>query len=93
MIDIEYEINPDHWGVIEEIGEDYVTIFREQWAPGLWAGVKNQSVIIKERSGSFYKCCIGISHVDLEERKLFFVCGINGHNMTEGDTIHYMRKV
>jgi hypothetical protein len=93
MIDFAYEVKLEHWGIIEEIGEDYITIFREAWAPGIWAGVKNQQIVIKQRGDGFYKCAILVTHCDLDERKLFFKCHINGHNMEEGDTLHFVEKV
>lgn len=93
MIDLVYKVSPEHWGVIEEVTEDYITIFRNEWAPGLWAGVNNVEVAIKQAGGSFYKSAIYVTHCDLEERKLFFKCNPDKLNIEAGDTIHIMEKI
>lgn len=93
MIDLVYDVKPEHWGVVEEIEDGCLTIFRNEWAPGLWAGVSNIEVVIKQAGGPFYKCAILITNVDLNDRKLFFKCSQEGHNIEPGDTIHYMERV
>lgn len=93
MIDFAYEVKLEHWGVIEEIHSDYITIYREHFAPGIWAGVTNQQIVIKQRGNGFYKTAILVTHCDLNERKLFFKPHLDGHNMEEGDTLHFVEKV
>lgn len=93
MIDIAYEVKMEHWGVIEEITPEYITIFREHFAPGIWAGVKNQPIVIKQVGDGFYRSAILVTHVDLEERKLFYKVKEDTQNMEPGDTLHFVEKV
>lgn len=93
MIDLVFDITKEHWGVVEEVNPTDLTIFRNEWAPGLWAGVRNIEVVIKQAGGPFYKCAILITKCDLNERKLYFKTSQSGHNIEPGDTIHYMERI
>lgn len=75
MIDLFYKVENYNYGTIEECSVvpekiDHIVIERETWAPGLWAGIKNQPFAVKNKNSSFYKSYIYVTSVDLQNRTL-----------------------
>ena len=58
-------------GVIENIGYAYVTIAKEDWAPGIWAGVHDVVIGVKPADCEVLKCSIHVTYCDLENRRIY----------------------
>jgi hypothetical protein len=54
-------------GTIEDVHENTLTITKETWAPGIWAGMETHKVLIGQDDAPYT-----IQYINLELRELFF---------------------
>lgn len=73
------------WGIVEEVGQGYVTIYRHEWAPGLWAGVYNLRMCVN-RSLDITDTII-VHNVDLETRRVYYTHFLN-RRLNLGDALY-----
>jgi hypothetical protein len=82
-VDGEKSSTINHWGLVEGVGEGYVTIYRDEWAPGLWAGVRDMFFNINRDNTNF----IYIYGVDLENRRIYYSSN-TGRKLNLGDALY-----
>jgi hypothetical protein len=84
----------DQVGVVESSGYASIKILQEEWAPGIWTGVKNCIVAIKPADSEFYKCYINVTYCDLENRTIYHqVNELGPYDIKAGDRLYLTIKV
>jgi hypothetical protein len=87
MIDFYIDTSNVCWGVVESYIGDTITIPSSEWAPGIWAGVSDCWVSIKDPLTNKTKDVFMVYSVDLDKRTLFV--GVGLQYISPGDLIYY----
>ena len=90
MIDFYIDTSIVCWGVVESYNDNTITILSSEWAPGIWAGVSDCWVSIKDPVTKATKDVFMVYSVDLEKRTLFVGVGLQG--VAFGDLIYFKEK-
>ena len=69
--DVTYHFSIDNWGSVESWTDNSITLSKESFVPGLWAGIKDQYFGVRSSGGGIYKMVINVLSVDLENRILY----------------------
>lgn len=87
MIDLILEIPPEFcYGVIESITDDTITITKESWAPGVWAGLNKIELEARE-ADRMVAGIIMVLGTNFETREVSYL-GIHG-SIAVGDQLYY----
>ena len=83
MFDIIFVFNTNCLGVVESSGYANFTILKEEWAPGIWTGVRDCVFSVNKEFD------IHVTHVDLENRKVYYKINEAGPYLKAGDKIYF----
>ena len=76
-------------GEINKVLYACVEITQNSWAPGIWAGVTEVTVEVRNKDGK-HKGYLEVTYCDLENRKVYHkVEEFPFFNVEQGDTLHH----